>query len=106
MVLCVDAIAEKLEANNIFLIAKRSVEQQDMLYMSLKFINNIWTLAELKVANGTVQVCLCMMYYYNELSSSSSAGHEGYCARCYHISTTSIPRRLVQLMCLNPNRRQ
>ena len=51
-----DAMVEKLEANNIFLIAKRTVEQQDLLYMSLKFINNIWTLAELKVATGTVQV--------------------------------------------------
>lgn len=49
-------MVEKLEANNIFLIAKRTVEQQDLLYMSLKFINNIWTLAELKVANGAVQV--------------------------------------------------
>ena len=57
-----DAIIEKLEANNIFLIAKRTVEQQDLLYMSLKFINNIWTLAELKVTGGAVQVCT---HYYN-----------------------------------------
>ena len=51
-------MVDKLEANNIFLIAKRTVEQQDLLYMSLKFINNIWTLAELKVATGSVQVSI------------------------------------------------
>lgn len=49
-------MVEKLEANNIFLIAKRTVDQQDLLYMSLKFINNIWTLVELKVIGSTVQV--------------------------------------------------
>lgn len=53
-----DAMVEKLEGNNIFLIAKRTVEQQDLLYMSLKFINNIWTLAELKITGSAVQV-LC-----------------------------------------------
>lgn len=57
MCACVsDGMVEKLEANNIFLIAKRTVEQQDLLYMSLKFINNIWTLAELKITGSTIQV--------------------------------------------------
>ena len=44
-----DALVKKLEANNIFLIAQRNIEQKDLLYLSLKFINNIWTLAELKM---------------------------------------------------------
>ena len=56
MYYCIDGMVKKLEANNIFLIAKRTVEQQDLLYMSLKLINNIWTLAELKVVSGSVQV--------------------------------------------------
>ena len=35
--------------NNIFTIAKRNVEGQDMLYQSLKLVNNIWVLLELKI---------------------------------------------------------
>jgi len=51
---------QSLTANNIFTIAKRTVEGQDMLYQSLKFTNQIWVLAELKMQpnNTTVQLSL------------------------------------------------
>jgi AP-1 complex subunit beta-1 len=48
-----DSIATKMIANNIFTIAKRNVEGQDMLYQSLKLTNNIWALLELKLAPGS-----------------------------------------------------
>ena len=52
-----DQIQQKLEANNVFLIARRQVDvggtNQELMYMSLKFINNIWVLAEVKVAPGS-----------------------------------------------------
>ncbi len=48
----VDQVSQKLQANNVFTIAKRNVEGQDMLYQSLKLTNNIWVLAELKVQPG------------------------------------------------------
>lgn len=53
-----DTAQQKLEANNIFTIAKRTVEGQDMLYQSLKFTNGIWVMGELKMipGNPTVQV--------------------------------------------------
>lgn len=35
--------------NNVFTIAKRNVEGQDMLYQSLKLTNGIWVLNELKI---------------------------------------------------------
>lgn len=48
---------QKLEANNVFTIARRQVDMsgqtQELIYMSLKFINNIWVLAELKIIPGT-----------------------------------------------------
>lgn len=49
VMLNVDQVSQKLQSNNIFTIAKRNVEGQDMLYQSLKLTNNIWVLAELKV---------------------------------------------------------
>ncbi len=47
-----DDLCNKLRNNNIFTIAKRNVEGQDMLYQSVKLTNGIWILAELKVTPG------------------------------------------------------
>jgi vesicle coat complex subunit len=44
-----DDLCNKLRNNNVFTIAKRNVEGQDMLYQSIKLTNGIWILAELKV---------------------------------------------------------
>ncbi|KAM9626217.1 AP-1 complex subunit beta-1 isoform 1-T1 [Morphnus guianensis] len=44
-----DAVSSKLQGSNIFTIAKRNVEGQDMLYQSLKLTNGIWVLAELRI---------------------------------------------------------
>uniref|UniRef100_A0A8C9U735 Adaptor related protein complex 2 subunit beta 1 n=1 Tax=Scleropages formosus TaxID=113540 RepID=A0A8C9U735_SCLFO len=47
-----DTVSGKLQNNNIFTIAKRNVEGQDMLYQSLKLTNGIWILAELRIQPG------------------------------------------------------
>uniref|UniRef100_A0A674P177 AP complex subunit beta n=1 Tax=Takifugu rubripes TaxID=31033 RepID=A0A674P177_TAKRU len=47
-----DAASNKLQASNVFTIAKRTVDGQDMLYQSMKLTNGIWVLAELKVQAG------------------------------------------------------
>ncbi len=47
-----DDLCNNLRTNNIFTIAKRNVEGQDMLYQSVKLTNGIWILAELKVTPG------------------------------------------------------
>uniref|UniRef100_A0A7N6F8J6 AP complex subunit beta n=1 Tax=Anabas testudineus TaxID=64144 RepID=A0A7N6F8J6_ANATE len=47
-----DAASNKLQGSNIFTIAKRTVEGQDMLYQSMKLTNGIWVLAELRVQTG------------------------------------------------------
>lgn len=46
--------------SNIFTIAKRNVEGQDMLYQSLKLTNNIWILLELKLQPGATQATLSL----------------------------------------------
>ena len=44
----------------MFLIARRQVDvggvNQELMYMSLKFINSIWVLVEIKVAPGSTSV--------------------------------------------------
>uniref|UniRef100_A0A673CB69 AP complex subunit beta n=1 Tax=Sphaeramia orbicularis TaxID=375764 RepID=A0A673CB69_9TELE len=47
-----NAASNKLQGSNIFTIAKRTVEGQDMLYQSIKLTNGIWVLAELRVQAG------------------------------------------------------
>ncbi|XP_061673031.1 AP-1 complex subunit beta-1 isoform X2 [Syngnathoides biaculeatus] len=47
-----DAASSKLHSSNIFTIAKRTVEGQDMLYQSMKLTNGIWVLAELRAQAG------------------------------------------------------
>ncbi|XP_071880619.1 AP-1 complex subunit beta-1 isoform X1 [Anas platyrhynchos] len=55
-----DAASSKLQGSNIFTIAKRTVEGQDMLYQSLKLTNGIWVLAELRIqpSNPTLTLSL------------------------------------------------
>lgn len=51
-----DQVSQKLQNNNIFTIAKRNVDGQDMLYQSLKLTNGIWVLAELKIQPGNPRI--------------------------------------------------
>lgn len=55
-----DAIVQKMQQNNVFTIAKRNVEGQDMLYQSLKLPNGIWVLNELKVQPGNPSIALSL----------------------------------------------
>ncbi|CAG0916030.1 unnamed protein product [Notodromas monacha] len=55
-----DGVSAKLQENNIFTIAKWTVEGQDLLYQSGKFPNGIWVLAELKIKPGTSEAILSL----------------------------------------------
>ena len=48
----------KLQANNVFTIAKRTVDGNDVIYTSLKFANGIWVLGELKFLGTLIQLAL------------------------------------------------
>lgn len=58
--LSADAIVQKMQQNNVFTIAKRNVEGQDMLYQSLKLTNGIWVLNELKIQPGNPNITLSL----------------------------------------------
>ncbi|XP_058014452.1 AP-1 complex subunit beta-1 isoform X1 [Ahaetulla prasina] len=58
--LSADAASGKLQGNNIFTIAKRNVEGQDMLYQSLKLTNGICVLAELRIQPGSLNFTLSL----------------------------------------------
>ncbi|KAA0193637.1 hypothetical protein HAZT_HAZT007170 [Hyalella azteca] len=57
-----DGISNKLQASNVFTIAKRNVEGQDMLYQSIKLTNGIWVLTELKIQPGNTTVVVSPFY--------------------------------------------
>ena len=71
----------------MFLIARRQVDvggvNQELMYMSLKFINNIWVLVEVKVATGSTSVGVSIMYYTASIYHSFSvACSEDVCCGC------------------------
>lgn len=52
----------KMSQNNVFTIAKRNVEGQDMLYQSLKLTNGNWVLNELKIQPGNPNITVNIFY--------------------------------------------
>uniref|UniRef100_A0A669CWS3 Adaptor related protein complex 2 subunit beta 1 n=1 Tax=Oreochromis niloticus TaxID=8128 RepID=A0A669CWS3_ORENI len=63
-----DTVSGKLQINNIYTIAKRNVEGQDMLYQSLKLTNGIWILAELRIQPGNPNYTLSLKCRAPEVS--------------------------------------
>ncbi|XP_051175824.1 AP-1 complex subunit beta-1 isoform X2 [Leptopilina boulardi] len=60
VMLSADQVVQKMQQSNVFTIAKRNVEGQDMLYQSLKLTNNVWVLNELKIQPGNPDVTLSL----------------------------------------------
>lgn len=58
----VEAVVQKMTQNNVFTIAKRNVEGQDMLYQSLKLTNGIWVLNELKIQPGNPNITVSIFF--------------------------------------------
>lgn len=71
-----DTISNKMTANNIFTIAKRNVEGQDMLYQSLKLSNNIWVLLELKLQPSNPDATLSLKSRSAEVAAMVFASYE------------------------------
>uniref|UniRef100_A0A4W3JFX3 AP complex subunit beta n=1 Tax=Callorhinchus milii TaxID=7868 RepID=A0A4W3JFX3_CALMI len=63
-----DSVSTKLQNSNVFTIAKRNVESQDMLYQSLKLTNGIWMLAELRIQPGNPNYTLSLKCRAPEVS--------------------------------------
>jgi len=71
-----DDLCNKLRNNNVFTIAKRNVEGQDMLYQSVKLTNGIWILAELKVTPGNSSLTLSLKSKTTDVISSVKDAYE------------------------------
>lgn len=71
-----DSLAAKMTGNNIFTIAKRNVEGQDMLYQSLKLTNNIWVLLELKLQPGNPDATLSLKTRSVEVAAMIFASYD------------------------------
>lgn len=65
-----DGISNALQKCNVFTIAKRNVEGQDMLYQSVKLSNGIWVLTELKVQPGNTTVVLSLKSRATDVAQS------------------------------------
>lgn len=50
-----------MNQNNVFTVAKRHLEGQDMVYQSMKFTNDVWALAELKIQPGNPSVTVRLL---------------------------------------------
>ncbi|XP_078523311.1 AP-1 complex subunit beta-1 [Lissotriton helveticus] len=74
--LSTDNVSNRLQANNIFTIAKRTVEGQDMLYLSLKLTNGIWVLAEMRIQPGNPNYTLSLKCRAPEVSLYVSQAYE------------------------------
>lgn len=61
-----DQVVSKMQQNNVFTIAKRNVEGQDMLYQSLRLINNVWVLIELKIQPGKPDILVIYIILYKK----------------------------------------
>ncbi|KAL5017675.1 hypothetical protein ScPMuIL_007264 [Solemya velum] len=71
-----DTVSQKLRNSNIFTIAKRNVEGQDMLYQSLKLTNGIWVLAELKIQPGNPSFTLSLKARATEVYSGIQQAYD------------------------------
>ena len=54
-----------MQQNNAFTVAKRTLEGQDMVYQSIKFTNNVWALAELKIQPGNPNITVNRIVDYD-----------------------------------------
>jgi len=58
--LSVDQLTDKLQKNNVFTLARRNVDGQEMLYQSVKLTNNVWVLTEMKTQPGNPTITLSL----------------------------------------------
>ncbi|KAK2499676.1 hypothetical protein MC885_007288 [Smutsia gigantea] len=71
-----EAVSSRLQSSNIFTVAKRNVEGQDMLYQSLKLTNGIWVLAELRIQPGNPSLTLSLKCRAPEVSQHVYQAYE------------------------------
>ena len=61
-----------MHQNNVFTVAKRTLEGQDMVYQSIKFTNNVWALCELKLSPSSNVISVSLLKRPGRLCNPSS----------------------------------
>lgn len=59
----VDDICTKLQQNNVFTVARRNVNGQELLYHSIKYTNQIYVLSELKMQQSSSVLTVVFIYF-------------------------------------------
>uniref|UniRef100_A0A915E0V4 Beta-adaptin appendage C-terminal subdomain domain-containing protein n=1 Tax=Ditylenchus dipsaci TaxID=166011 RepID=A0A915E0V4_9BILA len=62
--LSADDICSKLQQNNVFTVARRNVDGQELLYHSIKYVNQIFILSELKMQQNNSTLTLSLKSRY------------------------------------------
>ena len=71
-----------MQQNNAFTVAKRTLEGQDMVYQSIKFTNNVWALAELKIQPGNTSITVSIYIVFKDfIEYASYRIRQGICKR-------------------------
>lgn len=82
-----DDICSKLQQNNVFTVARRNVEGQELLYFSIKYTNQIYVLSELKMQDSSpaLTVSLQNSFSFPPLHGSKEPKHQicrWFCMLC------------------------
>lgn len=105
-----DAASNKLQGSNIFTVAKRTVDGQDMLYQSIKLTNGIWVLAELRIQTGnpnftvsvtqrTLQSNHCSDWAANYVPQTETAGRRQGHLQWFSLNTRHESKILRNILC-------
>ena len=112
-----DGVSTKMQQNNVFTVAKRTLEGQDMVYQSIKFTNNIWALAELKIQPGnptiTVSYSPGTMILHDPKGNAKillfpriAAGSQVPCSGCLRWHLQGLQRHPTQLKRCEKNKKE
>ncbi len=62
-------MCSRLQANNVFTVARRVVDGRELLYHSIKFTNGVVLLAELNLQPGSDQITVCYLFILSRIVS-------------------------------------
>ncbi|XP_053466722.1 AP-1 complex subunit beta-1 isoform X1 [Ictalurus furcatus] len=74
--LSADTVSNKLQGSNVFTVARRTADAQELLYLSIKLTNGIWVLTELRIPSANPNHTLTVRCRAPEVSPYISQSFE------------------------------
>jgi hypothetical protein len=68
-VISLDEICQTLQQNNVFTVARRTVDGQELLYHSIKYTNQVYILSELKMQKQNTTLTVSSQFNPNILTN-------------------------------------